>query len=588
MKRDEIESKYKWDLTKIYKNKQDFEQEFEEIKNEIPKIKEYKSKFLENSEIFLEFMDLLEKINRKIEKMYVYTHLLVDVEPENADIQELNANIMGLAEQAGNESVFVDLEILKNEEKVNKILEDNRCKKYTNMLNHVLRTKPHVLSDETEEVLAQASGVLGASYRTYCNIRPEFEPVIINGKEHFLNEETAREFFKNPDEDIRKQAYEKLNVQYKKKANVYASTLEGTIKKDVFFSKIRNFKSPLESSVFGDEVTEELFYKVLKNANETYHGYYLEYLDVVKKLMNKEKLEMYDLRYPIVKELGNKYTIEDAFELIFKATEKLGSEYRTIMEKAKNEGWIDYMPHEGKRHGAYSSGCFDTDPYILMSFTEDLESIFTMIHELGHSAHSYFSNHNQEYINSDYRIFVAEVASTVNENLLMNYLIKNTDDIEVKKYLLYKKMDEFIGCCYRQPFFANFENILHEKAANNEGLSNQTITDLYEKLTNEYYGGKVRIHEYSKYTCYGVPHFYYNYYVYKYTVGMCVSSVIAKRISNGDKEQIEKYLNFLKSGSTKSPVDLLTSAGVNPLEEKLYQEAFENFKQDLEAFKKLI
>ncbi len=588
MKRNEIEEKYKWDLNKIYENKEAFLNDFQEVKNELPKIEEYKGKFLENSNIFIEFMNLLEKINRKMEKMYTFTHLAVDVEPENSEMQALNADILGLSEQMASMTVFIDLEILKNEEKAKKILEDERCKKYTNMINHVLRTKPHVLSDETEEVLAKASGVLGASYKTYSNLRPEFEPVIIDGKEHFLNEETVKEFYKNPNEEVRKQAYEKLNKEYKKFANVYASTLEGTMKKDAFYSKIRNFKTPLEASVFGDEVSEDLFYKVLKAANETYHQYYLDYLDVVKKLMNKETLQVWDLRYPIVKEPEKKYTLDDSFELIYKATKNFGPEYKEILQKAKEERWIDYMPHEGKRHGAYSSGCFDTAPYILTSFMGDVESIFTLIHELGHSAHSYLSNHNQEYISSDYRIFVAEVASTVNENLLLHLLIQNSTNNDEKKYLLFKKLDEFIGCCYRQPFFAEFENILHEKAAKNEGLSNQTITDIYEELSNKYYGGKVNLHKYTKYTCYGVPHFYYNYYVYKYTVGMCISSVIAKRVFDGDKKQIEKYLNFLKSGSTKSPVELLTEAGVNPLDEQVYKEAFEGFKQDLEEFKKLI
>ncbi len=587
MKRNEIDEKYKWDLKAIYKDREAFSKDFEEVKNELPKIETYKGKFLESADIFLEFMELLENINRKIEKMYVYTHLAVDVEPENAEMQELNANILGLSDEAGNKTVFIDLEILKNEEKAKKILEDERCKKYTNMINHILRTKPHILSDETEEVLARASGVLESSYKTYSNIRPEFEPVIIDGKEYFLNEETAKEYLKNPNEEIRKQAYEKLNVVYKKFANVYASTLEATMKKDAFYSKVRKFKTPLEASVFGDEVSEDLFYKVLETANKTYHGFYLEYLDTVKKLLNKEKLEMWDLRYPPIKTPTKKYSLDEAFELIFEATKNFGEDYRQILQKAREEKWIDYMPHEGKRHGAYSSGCYDTYPYILTSYNGDIESIFTLIHELGHSVHSYLSKHNQEYILSDYRIFVAEVASTVNENLLMNLLIEKSTDIEEKKYLLFRKLDEFIGCCYRQPFFANFENILHQKAADNEGLSNQTITDLYEQLTDEYYGGKVKSNEYSKYTCYGVPHFYYNYYVYKYTVGMCVSSVIAKRIFEGDKEQIEKYLKFLRSGSTKNPADLLTDAGVNPLEEKLYKEAFENFKNDLEEFKKV-
>lgn len=588
MKRSEIEEKYKWDLSTIYKTENEFQRDFQDVKDNFPKIEQYKGKFLESSKIFIEFMELLEKINRKLEKMYTYTHLAIDVEPENSRLQELNANVLGLSEKIANKSVFIDLEILKSEEKVNKILEDKNCKKYTNMIKNILRTKPHILSDETEEVLTMASGVMDSIYKTYSNIRPKFESVIIDGKEHFLNEETVKEFYKNPNEEIRKQAYEKLNIEYKKMANVYASTLEGTMKKDAFYSKIRKFKTPLEASVFGDEVGEDLFYKVLETANKTYHQYYLDYLDVMKKLMNKEKLDVYDLRYPVIKEPSKKYTLDDAFELIYEATKKFGPEYTEIMKKAKEERWIDYMPHEGKRHGAYSSGCYDTNPYILTSFIGDLESIFTLIHELGHSAHTYLSNHNQDYITSDYKIFVAEVASTVNENLLMQLLIKNCKNEEEKKYLYFKKLDEFIGCCYRQPFFAEFENELHKKVANNEGLSNQTITDLYEKMSEEYYGGKVKLHELTKYTCYGVPHFYYNYYVYKYTVGMCVSSVIAKRVFEGEKNQIENYLKFLKSGSTKSPVELLKTAGVDPLDEKLYQEAFQNFKQDLEEFKKLI
>lgn len=588
MKREEIEEKYKWDLSKMYKTQEEYEKEFKEVKDKLNEIEKYEGKFLNSVEEFLEFMNLIEFINRKIEKLYTFSHLAVDVEPENQEMQTLSANILGLSEEYANRTVFIDLEILKNEDKALKILEDGRCKKYTNMIKNVLRTKPHVLSDEVEQVLALAGGVLGNSYKTYSSIRPIFKPVIIDGKEHFLNEETAKEFLKNNNEEIRKQAYENLNVEYKKMANVYANTLEGTMKKDVFYSKVRKFETPLDASVFGDEVTKDLFYKVLEMANNKYHGYYLEYLDVVKKVLGKEKLEMYDLRVPIAKVPDKKYSLEDAFKLIFEATKNFGQDYKKILEKAREERWIDYMPHEGKRHGAYSSGCYDSNPYILTSFIGDVESVFTLIHELGHSVHSYLSNHNQEYANSEYRIFVAEVASTVNENLLMDLLIKNAKTEEEKAYLLSRKLDEFIGTCYRQPFFAEFENILHEKVANNEGLSAKTITDIYADLTEKYYGGRVNAHEYSRYTCFGVPHFYYNYYVYKYTVGMCVSSVIASRVAAGDSMQIDKYLNFLKSGSIKSPVDLLTDAGVNPLDDKIYEEAFENFKKDLEEFKKLI
>ena len=566
---------------------EEYNKDFNIVKNEIPKLEEYKGKFLDSVEIFLEFMEIYEKVSRKLFKLSMYSHLAVDVEPGNEEIQTLEANISGLSNEYSNSIVFMELEIGKNEEKAKKILEDERCKKYTNMINSILRYNPHRLSDETEEVINMAGNAMTA-YNTYKSIKLEYEPVIIDGKEYFLNDETLREFLKNPDENVRKQAYEKVYKEYKKFSNIFASTLEGAMKEDVFFSKVRKFNSPLEASVFDDEVKPELFNKILKMANETYHKYFLEYLDIMREVLGKENLYSYDLRLPLVKESNSKYTLDDAFELIFKAVENLGEDYRKIIEKARDERWIDYLPHENKRLGAYSSGCYDTNPYILTSFTQDIESVFTLIHELGHSAHSYLSNNNQEYINSDYRIFVAEVASTVNENLLLNLLIHNAKTKEEKQFLLYKKIDEFQGTCYRQPFFAEYENVLHEKAANNEGLSAKTLTDIYDDLSEKYYGGKVKLHEYSKYSCFGIPHFYYNYYVYKYTIGNCVASVIAKRIYNGDKEQIEKYLNFLKSGSSKSPVELLTLAGVNPLEDNLYKEAFEGFKQDLEEFKKVI
>ncbi len=587
MRREEIDEKFKWDLSKIYPSMEEYNKDFNIVKNEIPKLEEYKGKFLDSVEIFLEFMEIYEKVSRKLFKLSMYSHLAVDVEPGNEEIQTLEANISGLSNEYSNSIVFMELEIGKNEEKAKKILEDERCKKYTNMINSILRYNPHRLSDETEEVINMAGNAMTA-YNTYKSIKLEYEPVIIDGKEYFLNDETLREFLKNPDENVRKQAYEKVYKEYKKFSNIFASTLEGAMKEDVFFSKVRKFNSPLEASVFDDEVKPELFNKILKMANETYHKYFLEYLDIMREVLGKENLYSYDLRLPLVKESNSKYTLDDAFELIFKAVENLGEDYRKIIEKARDERWIDYLPHENKRLGAYSSGCYDTNPYILTSFTQDIESVFTLIHELGHSAHSYLSNNNQEYINSDYRIFVAEVASTVNENLLLNLLIHNAKTKEEKQFLLYKKIDEFQGTCYRQPFFAEYENVLHEKAANNEGLSAKTLTDIYDDLSEKYYGGKVKLHEYSKYSCFGIPHFYYNYYVYKYTIGNCVASVIAKRIYNGDKEQIEKYLNFLKSGSSKSPVELLTLAGVNPLEDNLYKEAFEGFKQDLEEFKKVI
>lgn len=587
MKRSEIDNKFKWDLSTIYKNMEEYNKDFESAKEDIPKLKEYKNIFLNSADDFLKFMELYESIARRLSKLSMYSHLAVDVEPENEEIQSLESNIGALCDMYSNEIVFVDLEIIKNEEKAKNILNDIRCDKYSVMINSILRYKPHMLDEKSEKIITMSESAMN-SYKTYTSIKLEYEPVIIDGKEHFLNDETLREFLKNPDESIRKQAYEKIYKEYKKFSNIFANTLEGQMKEDVFFTKVKNYSSPIEAATFSDEVTPELFNKILYMANEKYHKYYLYYLDVSKEVLGLKVLNNYDLSLPLVKEPKNKYTLDEAFELIYEATKPFGNEYREVLEKARNERWIDYLPHSGKRQGAYSSGCYDTNPFILTSFTSDLHSVFTLIHELGHSVHTYFSNHYQEYINSDYKIFVAEVASTVNENLLLNLLIKNAKSKEEKAYLLSRKLDEFIGTCYRQPFFAKYENILHEKAMNNEGLSVKTFTQIYDEISEEYYGGKVKIHELSKYSCFAVPHFYYNYYVYKYTIGNCVASVIANRVSNGDKEQIDNYLKFLKSGSSKSPVELLRLAGVDPLEDKLYDEAFEGFKKDLDEFEDIM
>ena len=588
MNRNEIQEQFKWDLSLIYKSNEAFYQDYQFVKKHISLLSDYQETFLDNSTIFKEFMKLLEEIGIKLEKMYQYTHLSIDVEPENEDMQNKNAEVIALFNEYSQNTVFIDLEIRKQEDKVKKLLEDTSLIEYHKYLKDILRSIPHITSEEVENVLAMAESALDSSYETYSVFRPEFEPVTIGGKEHFLNEETLSEFLKNPDESVRKQAYENLYKEYQKYANVFASTLSGTIKKDVFYSKVRNFNSPLEASQFEDNAPKELFYKIIHMALDKYHSYLLDYVEIRKKVLKKEKLEIYDMNLPLAKEPDTKYSLDDAFSLIFEATKFLGKDYQSIIEKARNERWIDYYTHIGKRHGAYSSASYDSNPYILMSYLDNLESVFTLIHELGHSVHSYYSAHNQPYFLHDYKIFVAEVASTVNENLLMLTLLSKAQTKEEKAYLLYRQIYDNVALIYRQPFFANFEDILHNKVASHESLSNQTITTLYEKLTKEYWGPNVDVNQFTKYSCYSVPHFYYNYYVYKYTIGQCTASVIANRIFCGDAKQKELYLQFLKSGSTKDPIELLKDAGVDPLDDKIYDEAFANFKDLLDQFKECI
>jgi oligoendopeptidase F len=281
------------------------------------------------------------------------------------------------------------------------------------------------------------------------------------------------------------------------------------------------------------------------------------------------------------------YSIEECQNIIKETLKPFGKEYLDVINKAFDEHWIDYKPHTGKRIGAYSSGCYDTQPYILMNFIGDYDSLSTMIHELGHSVHTYFSNHYQDPTNNEYRIFVAEVASTVNETLLINHMI-NSSEGKKKAYFIYEMLENCVGLLFRQPMFAKFEYDLHTMAEKGEPLSSKVITDLYYSQNKDYFGSDVKLDDLVGWSCYYIPHFYYNYYVYKYTLGMTVAMAIVKRILDGDKTQVENYLNFLKSGGSKSPVDLLKQAGVDPTKEELYDDAFNYFEGLLNEFESLM
>ena len=382
-------------------------------------------------------------------------------------------------------------------------------------------------------------------------------------------------------------SYTNFFKEYRRFENVFAQTLSGVMKKDAFYADVRKFANSLEASVFDDDVPSDLFFKVLESANVKYRHLFHRYNRLKKEILQMDTIYNYDLNIPLVSSINKKYTIDQCFTIIKECLKPFGKEYLEIIDKARQERWIDFYPTTGKRIGAYSSGCYDSNPFILMNFIGDYNSLSTLIHELGHSAHSYLSNHNQEFVNANYRIFVAEVASTVNETLLINYMINNAKTNDEKAYFIYEQLENCVGLIFRQPMFADFEYKLHTMAENNEPLSSKVITDLYAKLNQEYYGPDVTLDELTGWSCYYVPHFYYDYYVYKYTLGMTVARAIVKRILNGDQKQVDDYLNFLRSGGSKAPVDLLKTAGVDPLDDQIYEDAFAYFESLLNQFETL-
>lgn len=588
MERQNIDIQYTWDLSPIYAHHQDFYKDLDKVKELLTSLLQQKDLFLKDVNQFLKFHQEETMLSRYIQKLHCFAHLHCDVEPNNQEYQTMYAAILSFYDQVSSSLDFYTVMMIENSEKVTQYLQDEQLSDYRYTIQEILRQKKHVLSQELETLVSKTSTIADISSQVFDALRLDYDPVHIDGQEKTLNSATLTEFLKNKNPEVRKEAYHNFFKEYKKFENVYAATLSGVMKKDAFYADVKKFDGPLEASLFDDNVPTSLFFKILDKANNQYRPLFHRYNALKKKVLKLETMYNYDLNIPLVQYKTKKYTIDECFDIILDVVKIFGEDYVNIIKKAKEERWIDYYPHSGKRIGAYSSGCYDTNPYILMNFIGDYNSLSTMIHELGHSAHTYLSCHNQSPVNCDYRIFVAEVASTVNETLLINYMLEHASSPQEKAYFLYELLENCVGLIFRQPMYADFEHILHTWAKEGKPMSSQMITDLYDKKNAEYYGPEITMDEYVGYSCYYIPHFYYNYYVYKYTLGMTVALAIVSRLLNGDEKQKEAYLRFLKSGGSKDPVDLLKDALVNPLEDQLYDDAFHYFETILNEFENIV
>lgn len=588
MERSSIQTKDTWDLSYIYQTNQEFYTDLQKAKDLLQVIYQQKDIFLNDVDSFLKFHEDYIKLSRYIQKLHCFAHLHCDVQPNEQDYQTMYAAILSFYDQVSSTLDFYTVMMIDHSDIITDYLKDERLADYRYSIQEILRQKKHVLSQEMETLVSKTSSISDISSQVFDALRLDYEPVHVDGEEKFLNSATLTEFLKNKNPEVRKEAYHHFFKEYKRFENVFATTLSGVMKKDAFYADVKKFANPLEASLFDDNVPASLFFKILDKANQQYRPLFHRYNALKKKKLNLETMYNYDLSVPLIEYETKKYTIEECFDIILDVVKIFGDDYVKIIQKARDERWIDYYPHSGKRIGAYSSGCYDTKPYILMNFIGDYNSLSTMIHELGHSAHTYLSCHNQSPVNCDYRIFVAEVASTVNETLLIHYMLEHATSQEEKAYFLYELLENCVGLIFRQPMYADFEHILHTWAQEGKPMSAQMITDLYYQKNAEYFGKDVTMDEYVGYSCFYIPHFYYNYYVYKYTLGMTVALAIVSRILNGDEKQKEAYLNFLKAGGSKDPVDLLKDALVDPIDDQLYDDAFHYFENILNEFEEII
>ena len=590
--REEIEEKYKWDLTTIYKTEEEFLKEYDVVSKLIYDIVKYRGKILENSETLFELLEFSNNVDRKLSKLHYYAHLTFDQDTTNTRSQELDGKVNNLFVKYEELSSFVAPEMYKKTyDEIKKYIEENpNLEKYKFNLESFYRFEKHKLTEEQEKILSILSQTLDSpesifesltdSDMKFGNIKDE------NGKIIELTESNYSKFIHSNDREVRKNAFKLLFETYSNYKNTIANTFSKNIDYLTGMAKIYNFDSSLKSSLFNDNIDVSVYNNLIDVVHDNLNVLY-KYYDLKKEILNLDELHLYDIYVELIKDLDKEYNFEEAKNLVVNALSILGEDYINNLNKAFSERWIDVYNNVGKRSGAYSSGFYDTNPFLLLNFEGKLNDVSTLAHELGHSMHTYYSCKNNTYNNSGYEIFVAEVASTVNELLLNKYLLKNSKDKNEKLFILNNLMELFKSTIYRQVMFAEFERDMHKKHEDGEVLTNELLSKEYYKLNKIYFGDNVVVDDEIKYEWERIPHFYYNFYVYKYVIGLSSACYIVDGIINNKPNALENYLKFLKTGGSMYPADELKIAGIDVTKKDVIESAIKMFDETIDEFKKL-
>lgn len=586
----EIEDKYKWDLTKIYKDEKEWQKDFDDVKEKILKVLEYKDSFLSNGKKLYEYLKYDEEVSRKLEKIYYYAHLNYDADTLDEKYKVMTNKVSDLFTKYNELSSFVVPEILKlDEEKLNTFCkEEEKLEDYRFSIENIYRFKNHTLDEEKEKMLSNLSKCLSNPEETYEALTDsDFEYDYITdekGNKVKFNESNYSLFIKSKDRSVRKRAFEMLHNKYKKYIRTITSTYKGEVETNVVLAKIRNYDSAISASLYSDNVPVDIYNNLIKVVNDNMDVLY-DYYDLKREILSLDRLHMYDTYVEIINKIDKKYSFDEAKEIVMEALSILGDKYIKNLKKAFDEKWIDIYHSKGKRSGAYSSGNFDVNPYVLLNFEETLNDVSTLAHELGHSMHTYLSCKNNPYQYSSYEIFVAEVASTVNELLLANYMLKNSKNKEEKLAVINHILDLYKATLYRQTMFAEFEKETHKLREKGEVLTSDLLSNTYYNLVKKYFGPNVLCDDLIKYEWARIPHFYYNFYVYKYATGISAASYIVDGILNNKEGALENYMKFLKSGGSMYPLDELKIAGVNLNSKSVILSAIKTFEKYLKEFK---
>jgi len=592
--RSEVPLEDTWKLEDIFQTDQQWENEFQEVKKLIPSLSSYQGKLGENADSLFQALQAQDQLLERVGKLYTYAHMRYDQDTTNSFYQGLDDRIKNLYTQAASTLAYIVPEILSiDEDKVKQFLnEKEELQLYKHSLDELNLQRPHVLSAEQEALLAEASEVMSASSNTFGmlnNADIQFPSIKDeNGNEVDVTHGRYIRFLESADQRVRKDAFQAVYDTYGKFKNTFASTLSGQVKKDNFNARVRKYNSARHAALAADNIPESVYENLVNTVNENLHLLH-RYVKLRKKVLKLDKIHIYDLYTPLVKDVKMEIPYEKAKELILKGLAPLGEDYLNVLEEGFTNRWVDIHENKGKRSGAYSSGSYGTNPYILMNWQDNVNNLFTLAHEFGHSVHSYYTRKEQPYAYGSYSIFVAEVASTCNEALLNDYLLKTIDDEQKRLYLLNHFLEGFRGTVFRQTMFAEYEHLIHKKAQDNEALTADLLTKEYYELNKKYFGEEdIEIDEEIGLEWSRIPHFYYNYYVYQYATGYSAATALSKQILTEGQPAVERYLDFLKSGSSDYPIEVLKKAGVDMTSSKPIEEACKVFEEKLNEMEALL
>lgn len=588
--RREVPKEFQWNLERIFKTDEEFQKEIEAVRKQIDEFAKLEGHTTENAETFYRSITAGNEIERRLNKLYTYASMKSDEDVANTENQAKKEQVVNLYNYASSKMYFQTPELLNTEKEVIESFyqEEPKLLEHKTNIEEVYRYKPHTLPKEEEKLLSNLSSAFGNDETTYGYLTDsdlDFGTIHDeNGVEVPLTDTNFSIYIKSPKREVRKEAFERLYEVYKQFQNTITATFNGAIKQNVAMAHIKHYKTSFEAALFGDELDPKVYNTLVssvRNHLDVLHDYYR----LRKEVLNLKDLHLYDVYTNLVPDTDTKYPFETASRLVLDALKPLGDAYINDLKQAFTEGWIDIYPNKNKRGGAYSSGSYDTMPYVLLNYQDKLDDVSTLAHELGHSMHSFYTRKNQPYQYGDYPIFVAEVASTVNELLLAKHMLKVSTNKNERLAILNQLLELFKGTIYRQVMFAEFEKYAYDLVEQDEVITPDKLCKKYYELNQDYFGSDVVVDKEIAYEWEKVPHFYYHFYVYKYATGISAACHIVEGILSGDEAKRDAYLEMLANGCRENPLNTLKIAGVDMTDKEVYESAIRMFADTIEEFR---